>query len=353
MVSSMLAVELACRGAAAGVLLVTGFSFLREGINRSLRVSGALFTLAITSYALVSSEVLAQALGPLRPLAMCAALGGVGYCWLFVVTLFEDQPVSPASLSPAILLTLVGLVALSLSTEPRRAVLVLHNLLEIALALHALAVIQRSWRGDLVEARRRLRAPLMSLVAVYAILVSGVEIGLAPGVDAAWRDLGGAVALAALSMGGGATFLAARASLFGAADPRNPPESIEPGLDAADHITLQLLEDAMRTREVWRQERLSIGDLAEEVRVPEHTLRRLINGHLGHRNFAAYVNAHRIEAAKRILSDPAHSRTAVAPIAFELGFGSLGPFNRAFREATGQSPTAWRAAALEKTLKNP
>ena len=78
------------------------------------------------------------------------------------------------------------------------------------------------------------------------------------------------------------------------------------------------------------------------IGVPEHRLRPLINDHLGFRNFSAFVNAARIEAAKRLLADPAQARTTIAAIAFDLGFGSLGPFNRAFKEATGKTPTEFR-----------
>ena len=37
----------------------------------------------------------------------------------------------------------------------------------------------------------------------------------------------------------------------------------------------------------------------------------------------------------------------MATIAFDLGYGSLGPFNRAFRAATGAAPTEWRRQALQ------
>jgi AraC-like DNA-binding protein len=47
-------------------------------------------------------------------------------------------------------------------------------------------------------------------------------------------------------------------------------------------------------------------------------------------------------------ADPAEARKTVSSIAFDLGFGSLGPFNRAFREVTGLSPTEWRKQALEQ-----
>ena len=67
-----------------------------------------------------------------------------------------------------------------------------------------------------------------------------------------------------------------------------------------------------------------------------------INDRLGHRNFADFVNSRRIEAAKQVLADPAQARTTVAAIAYELGFASLGPFNRAFKAQTGLSPREWR-----------
>ena len=61
------------------------------------------------------------------------------------------------------------------------------------------------------------------------------------------------------------------------------------------------------------------------------------------------MNAHRIAAAKTRLSDPDQVRITVSTIAFDIGFASLGPFNRAFREETGVSPSEWR----RKTLSGP
>jgi AraC-like DNA-binding protein len=140
-----------------------------------------------------------------------------------------------------------------------------------------------------------------------------------------------------------ALFLQARPQVFGAS--RRPDAPGESAGAAADLVTLRAL-DAVMTAEGWRREGLTIGVLAGELGVPEHRLRRLINHRLGHRNFAEFLNAHRIEAARRRLSDPREARTTVAVIAFDLGYGSLGPFNRAFRAATGASPTEWRARAL-------
>jgi AraC-like DNA-binding protein len=102
----------------------------------------------------------------------------------------------------------------------------------------------------------------------------------------------------------------------------------------------------METGEAWREEGLSIAGLALRARMPEAQLRRLINDQLGYRNFPSFVNAHRIAAAKARLSDPDAARTSISAIAFEIGFASLGPFNRAFKEETGVSPSEWRRKSL-------
>ena len=83
-----------------------------------------------------------------------------------------------------------------------------------------------------------------------------------------------------------------------------------------------------------------------EPDVHPRRLRRLINGGLGHRNFADFVGAHRIAAARAALADPANARASISALAFDLGYASLGPFNRAFKDATGQTPSEWRQAAL-------
>ena len=195
----------------------------------------------------------------------------------------------------------------------------------------------------MVEARRRLRGPFLAVVAVYMIALSGVEIGEALGVRAAWYSLAGGATLAALCVAGAIVFLEARTALFGAAEP--VPAGTGPRLDPADRVTLDKLQTAMDGGEAWRREGITIGALAQEVGTPEHRLRRLINDQLGHRNFQAFVNARRIEAAKRVLSDAAQGRTTVAAVAFELGFGSLGPFNRAFKAETGVTPSEYRRTA--------
>jgi AraC-like DNA-binding protein len=273
------------------------------------------------------------------------ALGGAGWFWLFVVTLFEDRPISPKTLAPGALLTAVGLVGWVGRQQMSSPLWIGHNLIEAGFALHALFVIASSWRDDLVETRRRLRGPVLAIVTIYVLALSGFEIAEGFGLRQPWFDLVGSAALAFMCGLGAVAFVQAQPDLFGAARTPAPADS----LDAGDRLLLTKLEALMAEGEAWRREGLTIGALATELGAPEHKLRRLINDHLGFRNFAAFVNARRIDAAKTRLADPAKARESVSAIAFDLGFGSLGPFNRAFKEVTGQTPTEWRRERLAET----
>ena len=42
------------------------------------------------------------------------------------------------------------------------------------------------------------------------------------------------------------------------------------------------------------------------------------------------------------LADPAYDSTPILSIALGLGYDSIGPFNRAFKTKTGQTPSEFR-----------
>ena len=350
---SVVLIEFLLRGIAIGALAANGVAFFRAGTTLSMRIAGVLFFSSTIAYVVNSSPILRPMLGYYDAPLTLLSLGGGGYFWLFVITLFQDRKLTPPLLLPIAFLTAVGLVGVFTVPPLRNDVWIVHNLIEIALALHALYVIYESWRGDLVEARRLVRGPFLGLVTLYVITMSGIEIGEAVGVEAWWYSLVGGGVMALFCLAGCFVFLQTNAAIFGTTAPKTPQAFDAPRIDPADRNSLEKLADVMDKGAGWKDENLTIGALAEKVGVPEHRLRRLINDNLGHRNFAAFVNIRRIEAAKQTLADPTQSRTTVAAIAFDLGFGSLGPFNRAFKEATGKTPTQWRRDTLEKASPNP
>jgi AraC-like DNA-binding protein len=91
---------------------------------------------------------------------------------------------------------------------------------------------------------------------------------------------------------------------------------------------------------------LTISIFAQTLQVPEHQLRRTINAGLGYRNFNAFLNHFRIGEIKTVLADPARARTPILTLAMDVGYGSLAPFNRAFKELVGLTPSAYRKLKL-------
>lgn len=335
------------RGLAAGGVLALTFAAQGSPLSRQARLATLAFGVSMAAWVATESDRLWAAMGePWLPMTLACPVAG--FFWLFVYTVFEDRPVRPIHLVPAAVLWISGQFMLP---EPGAAPTWLwaaRNAFAGLLSLHALYLIGRGWRGDLLEARRRLRAPVLGLGALFSVVMVVLALGNRLHPIPALRfvdvgELGGGAIMALLSLAGGAAFLQARLEVFGQAR-RSEPAGNAPA-EAADRLALQKLH-AMMAAEGWRREGLTIGALAGELGTPEHRLRRLINGRLGHRNFADFVNSYRIAAAKARLADPAEARTTVAAIAFDLGYGSLGPFNRAFRAATGASPTEWRRQAL-------
>lgn len=77
--------------------------------------------------------------------------------------------------------------------------------------------------------------------------------------------------------------------------------------------------------------------------MPEYRLRKLIHEKLGYRNFNALLHEYRIAEACRELSDPAKNSLPILTIALTVGYNSINPFNRAFRDAKAMTPSAYRA----------
>jgi AraC-like DNA-binding protein len=104
------------------------------------------------------------------------------------------------------------------------------------------------------------------------------------------------------------------------------------------------LETLIEEQRVYRKEGLTIRELADLLNEQEYKVRRLINGELGFRNFNDFLNKYRVNEACEILKDPAQNRKTILEIAYSLGYQSIGPFNKAFKELTGTTPTSYRKA---------
>ena len=118
--------------------------------------------------------------------------------------------------------------------------------------------------------------------------------------------------------------------------PREKPVVVE------DRQLRAKLESLIHQEKIYRKEGLTIRQLAELMNEQEYRVRRLINGELGFRNFNDFLNKYRVNEACEILADHAQNRKTILEIAYSLGYQSIGPFNKAFKEIKDTTPTAFR-----------
>ena len=116
-------------------------------------------------------------------------------------------------------------------------------------------------------------------------------------------------------------------------------------LTQLERSVLDRLDRRLHPEQLYAQDGVTITALAEVLGTQEHVLRRVINRGLGFRNFNDFLHTHRLREASTRLRDPAARRIPVLTIALEAGYGSIGPFNRAFRERFGMTPTEYRRAS--------
>ena len=118
----------------------------------------------------------------------------------------------------------------------------------------------------------------------------------------------------------------------------NPPK-----LDKA--IVRQLLH-TIEVEKIYRTEGLTIRALAHQMNIKEYKLRQTINQHLGFKNFNEFLHSYRIQEACDLLVDPAKQDMTILEITYQLGYQSLAPFNKAFKQNTGLTPTEFRRAKV-------
>ena len=342
--------DLMARGGSLALLALWSWILLRDHRDALPARLAVAMNVAIPCYILVPAGWYS---GP-NIVGLVLALGAgsaAGLFWLFARAWFNDHHRISRRGAVLVLLALVNTLLLQLSYPGGGPVYqvtgVLFRVNQFAFAIAALWEVWRGRSGDLIEGRRRLRAVLVATVACYVALIAVTEIAAQTGGMArdAMRLVGGGAVL--VMFGFCVTMLGMRqGDLFGPSlTEAAPPIRQASEADAHDPLAARLRAH-MAAALPHRDERLSIAALAAQLGEPEYRLRRTINGHLGYRNFAQFVNGYRLAEVKAALADPTQREVSILTIALDAGFGSLGPFNRAFRDAEGVTPSEWRAAQL-------
>jgi AraC-like DNA-binding protein len=199
----------------------------------------------------------------------------------------------------------------------------------------------KDWRTDLVEGRRRFRFEMLATTGIYMIVIAAgtlVIAGSGRPAPISVQTLNAAIIfiivfifnVRLLTLHAG--FLPAVARKSRVSDVSNDDRSKD----------IKDLQRLMEEEHVFIEGDLTICKLAEKLGQHEYKLRQLINAFLGYRNFNDFLNQYRIaEAAKRLVHADSR-RLPVLTIAMDVGYRTLRPFNKAFKEIHGVTPTEYR-----------
>lgn len=117
------------------------------------------------------------------------------------------------------------------------------------------------------------------------------------------------------------------------AAPRAPILSQERATRIAAKLTAALNADRL-----YADSDLSLRRLSDVTGVTKNHISETLSQHLG-LNFFDFVNARRVEDARRLLAD---TDETVLAIAYEVGFNSRSTFNAAFKKHVGVTPREYR-----------
>jgi AraC-like DNA-binding protein len=217
------------------------------------------------------------------------------------------------------------------------------------LALGHIVFIALSERADdLLEGRQNGRIMLSVLLALAALVSVLSETLSDPDIANLLRICVAGIPIA----GGGVLWLSSVSPSRLRFEPTPAaPIASQSNVDPRDQVLLNSLIEAMDGGQ-YRETDLSIEKLADNLKVPTHRLRSVINQGLGYRNFGAFVNSYRLSFTKKALADPQRGRETVLAIAFEAGFASLQTFNRVFKDIEGETPTGYREKRLREAAQN-
>jgi AraC-like DNA-binding protein len=226
------------------------------------------------------------------------------------------------------------------------------DFMQLIFAAFAVYWTTRGYSSDLVETRRFLRWVIVSVQGVLILTIVFLENYLLSSASARYAQMQAIISYVVASV----TFLMLLSLLhidyvglgkvMRKVTPFVPPEQPADSL----HADVSRFRKVFEQERVYREHGLTIANLATKLDLPEYRLRALINKHLGYRNFNALLHEYRIKDACVMLADAQQRHLPVLTIALTVGYQSITPFNNAFRQAQGVTPTEFRKRALHETL---
>ncbi|MGH8238356.1 MAG: helix-turn-helix domain-containing protein [Steroidobacteraceae bacterium] len=333
------------RAIGVALLALVALSVLRTRERTHRARSVAWLAASVAAFLLTSMSGAERIFGAfIYPLTALCSTHPVWF-WICARLMFSDRPMLRTS--DVICLGAMGVAGVLYQSQLPADGATAVRVLGVAFAASGLAfaclaplTVYFGMAGDLDARRRHLRqwfVPFVSSYLAAVIITQAVVLFQARSTPTVLVLLNLVVidVVAALTL---ATFVQLRVVNWIAAVDTSP----QVALSRLEQSVLDRLNRRFVPERLYAREALTIAELANLLGTQEHVLRRVVNHGLGFRNFNDFLHTHRLKAAAERLGDPQLRRIPVLTIALEVGYGSIGPFNRAFKERFGMTPTEYR-----------
>jgi AraC-like DNA-binding protein len=224
----------------------------------------------------------------------------------------------------------------------------IHHGIGLLVLLFVLVDAIRGFNDDLVESRRDTRKLTIILISLYMTVLTLVELFIQPLKDQWLFSLLNALMMLAFA----SIFVwrnLNRALSVGEVNDLETETSVQTQEAFTSPLIVRLSE--IMAEGFYTQNALTISKLAKEIEIPEHKLRLIINKELGFDNFSQYLNSYRIPAIAMRLKNPEDKDLPILTLALEAGYNSIAPFNRAFKDLKGVTPSEYRRSYLSSFQK--
>jgi AraC-like DNA-binding protein len=255
--------------------------------------------------------------------------------WLLARSMFQDKVISAKKLviyTATTLLIYYTLYFIGIYTQWTKVAAIAGRVFSIFFIVLAVIEAQSGKNTDLDEARIQLRKYFTYFIGLIVLITILSELGLDDSEQQLPRLLQRTAILLFNTLFIVINF-SVKSRLF---DTRKK----KPGVRHPELI--EKIQSVMLDQELYRQEKLTIGQLAAAIGEQEYKVRKVINQEMGYRNFIDFTNSYRIKEATDLLKDRSKTELTILEIAYKTGFNSIGPFNRSFKQATGLTPTDYR-----------
>jgi len=279
--------------------------------------------------------------------------------WILAYKLFADNHRAPVGAwiliaSYQIVLAILPFISESgdkISTPINRTAFIIM----FGIGLHVIIMALEGRADDLIYKRRRLRVPFAVGVGfICAMLFGSVFVGTILDSEVATYNLSRSTyiiciaSIFVLTL----TINLVMVSLF-----KGTPEfdklinwdskNIMPAVPASSRQrlnprTVKKIIELMEVENIYRDPELTFTMLAKKISIKEHNLRKVINSGMGYRNFNQFLNNYRIGEACQLFINEENHEISISLVAFQVGYASLSSFNKAFKEITGVTPSAFR-----------